>query len=82
MAFFVLTALTTFAFPNQRLVLLFSGLLVFNFLLEASQAVLALGRQPSLMDIVAGAIASIVVLVAEYVRRSRCSALAEVEPRS
>lgn len=68
-AFFALTSLTVLAFPTRSLTRILFFLLVFNALIELSQGLLALGREPSLTDIAAGALATVLVLLVECVRR-------------
>lgn len=78
-AFFVLTSLTVFAFPARNLTLILLFLFGFNALIELSQGLLALGREPSLIDIAAGVLATTLVLSVEYVRRSGRSAPTKIE---
>lgn len=79
LAFFVLTSLAVLAFPTRSLSVILLLLLGFNALIELSQSLLALGREPSVTDIAAGAIATILVLLVECLRRLGRSAPTKIE---
>ena len=61
-AFAVLTPLLLFSFPHARLIWLIGGLLGFNALIEVSQGLLSLGREPEVKDWLVGAVVSSAIL--------------------
>lgn len=62
-AFAALALLAQLAFPSIRLLWVFVGLLAFNALIEVSQGMFGLGRQPDWLDWFVGALASAGTLI-------------------
>ena len=77
LAFAALTPLVVFSFPGLRLMAIFCGLLIFNAGIEITQGTLGLGRQPEVLDWVAGALATAAVLVLIQIARLLRAALAK-----
>lgn len=62
LALAVMTQLAIWALPDTSFVAIFAGLALFAAGIEVSQAILELGRTPSFMDWLTGALVSLVLL--------------------
>jgi len=71
LALAVMTPLAIWALPDTSLITIFVGLALFAAGIEVSQAVLELGRTPSFMDWLTGALASLVLLALANSRTPR-----------
>lgn len=68
-AFLVISVLAVLAFPKLSLLSILLGLAIFNALIETSQGLMALGREPDILDWVAGFGATVLVLALFQLKR-------------
>lgn len=74
LAFLVISSLSILAFPNTKLSILFIGLVAFNAVIEVTQALFGLGRQPDILDWFVGVCATLfVVAICSQIRMLRAN---------